>query len=105
MDNRSMVGWSSVDYRGSMDYRGGMNYGGLEGVQGGRHGGHDDAGHAEGSGRDQRPDVPGEEGHDGLHRGRSGRGREGDGRDHGHHVQPPGHCEGHDWSRYIPEND
>ena len=80
-------------------------FSGLEGVQGGRHGGHDDAGHAEGSGRDQRPDVPGEEGHDGLHRGRSCRGREGDGRDHGHNVQPPGHCEGHDWGRYIPEND
>merc|ERR1712243_91090 len=26
LNNRGMVGWSSVDYRGSMDYRGGMNY-------------------------------------------------------------------------------
>merc|ERR1712243_339376 len=29
MDNRSMVGWSSVDYGGSMDYRGSMDYGGM----------------------------------------------------------------------------
>merc|ERR1719347_1245137 len=29
MDNRSMVGWSSVDYGGSMDYGGGMDYGGM----------------------------------------------------------------------------
>merc|ERR1712243_485599 len=29
MDNRGMVGWSSVDNGGSMDYRGGMDYGGM----------------------------------------------------------------------------